>query len=426
MVVYIFYKNVKIGLRDALIQFFLCEWGCAILNKIFKQSILLLVTALLVTVFSLDGNHVFAKSKKVKLNYTWTKMSVGEYIQLKVKNAKSSYKIKWKSSNKKVAKVSKKGKITGVGKGKCVVKAVVKISKKKKVTLKCNVTVKKSKYNGDILDPGSDKYIKYSEKRNTALPYLEYSTDYRLNMYYLEMNKNEVIFVNDGEEQQSGDMSSFDLNVYNVKTKKELTNATFSSSDTKVAKVSNNGVITAVNPGKCNIVVKINKKTLKCRVVIKNYSDIYYAAITRQTYELISMINKHRILELGYNPFVVRPELVDAAFIRVKEYYSDPNVKTHYRPNGKWFSSVLYEDMKLVTASKAGEELAYTWSKESQVDEQAKVAYQLLMDDPPHRAIFEDKDFQYIGVGGAKDFIVVNYERFLQTFWAFELYVPFK
>ena len=133
------------------------------LSKLFKQSILLLVTALLVTVFSVDGNYVFAKSKKVKLNYTWTKMSAGEYIQLKVKNTKSSYKIKWKSSNKKVAKVSKKGKVTGVGKGKCTVKAVVKISKKKKVTLKCSVTVKKSKYNGDVLDPGSDAYINYSE-----------------------------------------------------------------------------------------------------------------------------------------------------------------------------------------------------------------------------------------------------------------------
>ena len=63
---------------------------------------------------------------------------VGTKVKLKVK--KNGNKIKsttWKSLNKKVATVSKKGLVTLVGPGETYVKAIVKVKKGKKYTLKC-------------------------------------------------------------------------------------------------------------------------------------------------------------------------------------------------------------------------------------------------------------------------------------------------
>lgn len=72
---------------------------------------------------------------KVKLNKTKATIYVGKTITLKLKNNKS--KVKWSSSNKKVATVTKKGKVKGKKVGKATITA--KIGKKK---YKCKVTVK--------------------------------------------------------------------------------------------------------------------------------------------------------------------------------------------------------------------------------------------------------------------------------------------
>lgn len=57
------------------------------------------------------------------------------YIENKLKGAKAS-KVTWKSSNKKVAIVDKKGKITGISKGKATITATYK-----KKSYKCKITV---------------------------------------------------------------------------------------------------------------------------------------------------------------------------------------------------------------------------------------------------------------------------------------------
>lgn len=74
------------------------------------------------------------KKKQVKLNATSKVLVVRQSATLKVKGSKS--KVKWQSSNKKIVKVSKKGKITAVRKGKAVIKAGVSGK-----TCKCKVTV---------------------------------------------------------------------------------------------------------------------------------------------------------------------------------------------------------------------------------------------------------------------------------------------
>ena len=45
---------------------------------------------------------------------------------------------------------------------------------------------------------------------------------------------------------------------------------TFKSSNTKIATVGTDGVVTAVKAGKCNVTAKIGKKTYTCKVTVKN------------------------------------------------------------------------------------------------------------------------------------------------------------
>lgn len=72
---------------------------------------------------------------KVKINKTKASIYVGKTVQLKISGTKK--KVTWKSSNKKVATVTSKGKVKGVKKGTAKITATV--SKKKYV---CKVTIK--------------------------------------------------------------------------------------------------------------------------------------------------------------------------------------------------------------------------------------------------------------------------------------------
>ena len=74
-------------------------------------------------------------ASKIKLNKTKVTLNVNQTTTLKVKG--TSKKVTWSSSNKKVAKVSKKGKVTAVKAGKA--KITAKVASKKLI---CKVTVK--------------------------------------------------------------------------------------------------------------------------------------------------------------------------------------------------------------------------------------------------------------------------------------------
>lgn len=85
------------------------------MNK--KHIVLCLVMLLLVNLL-LPTTNVQAKTKKQPtLNKSKITLSVRKSYQLKVKNNKK--KVKWSTSSKKIAKVTKKGKVTAVRKGTC-------------------------------------------------------------------------------------------------------------------------------------------------------------------------------------------------------------------------------------------------------------------------------------------------------------------
>lgn len=96
----------------------------------------IIVSALLIASLAVTAVPVYSLAKaKVKLNKTKITLYVGKTATLKLKNNKQ--KVKWSSSNKKVATVSSKGKVKGIKKGKATITA--KVGKKKYT---CKVTVK--------------------------------------------------------------------------------------------------------------------------------------------------------------------------------------------------------------------------------------------------------------------------------------------
>lgn len=119
------------------------------MKRMKKTVMTLVVISMLLS--GLAGNGLAAgakkKAKKVRLNKTKVTLSVGKTTRLRVKGAKKQ-KIKWSSTDKRVAYVSRKGLVRGRKAGKA--KIVAKVGKKK---YKCTVKVIKK---------GSSSKVKWS------------------------------------------------------------------------------------------------------------------------------------------------------------------------------------------------------------------------------------------------------------------------
>ncbi len=112
------------------------------MKQIIKKSIITITAVAIMLTLAMPMSAEAASKKapkisKTKVTLTITKKKTKPAVQLKVKNA-AGRKVKWTSSNKKVATVSKKGKIVAKKKGVTMITVKVKGSK----TLRCKVTVK--------------------------------------------------------------------------------------------------------------------------------------------------------------------------------------------------------------------------------------------------------------------------------------------
>lgn len=137
--------------------------------KKFCRMFIVLV-ALVISMSCMSAMNVSA-AQKVKLNKKKVTIYVGKTTTLKLKNNKK--KIKWSTSNKKVATVSKKGKVKGKKAGKATITA--KVGEKK---YKCKVTVKKPK-NQKKSQTARDKVI------NACIKYGELSMESNSKCYSL-------------------------------------------------------------------------------------------------------------------------------------------------------------------------------------------------------------------------------------------------
>lgn len=159
--------------------------------------------------------------KKVTLNMEKGPKSIT--LNVYDDNTKDALKVTWASSNNKVAKVSKNGKVTAVGAGKATITATHKDTGK---TLKCVVTVKaKSTENADKV-----KKITGDAK----------------------------VSVKVGEKK-----------TLNIKVKPAGAKVTFKSSDTSIVKVGKDGQIKGVKAGKATITVSGGGVEFKIKVTVK-------------------------------------------------------------------------------------------------------------------------------------------------------------
>ncbi|SDM21015.1 Host cell surface-exposed lipoprotein [Kandleria vitulina] len=94
----------------------------------------MIALALITAVTVVLPNQVVNVEAKTSMKRT---IYVGQTLKLYVIGVKKK-KVKWKSTNKKVAKVSKKGKVKGLRPGKATI--IAKVGKR---SLKCKLTVKK-------------------------------------------------------------------------------------------------------------------------------------------------------------------------------------------------------------------------------------------------------------------------------------------
>lgn len=123
-----------------------------------KAASLTLAAALVVTSVFCGGNDAQAavKAKKITMNKKKVNITVGGKFTLKVKKVtpkKANKAVKYKSSNKKIASVSKKGVVKGKKAGTATITVTSKSNKKVKATVKVTVKDKKQQTTPVVSQP---------------------------------------------------------------------------------------------------------------------------------------------------------------------------------------------------------------------------------------------------------------------------------
>lgn len=190
--------------------------------KQIKKAISFLLVMTLLVIFAFT-DHVSA-AKTVSLNKTSGTIKVGDTLKLKLKNAKG--KISWSSSNKKVASVTSKGKVTALKAGKTNI-----IAENEGKKYKCVLKVKSKKENTEQTKQPKKTTVTLSQ---TAA--------------VLEM----------------GSQIALSVSVNPVSLTDQVV---WTSSDESVATVLN-GIVTGVNAGTCIISATVNGSSASCTVQV--------------------------------------------------------------------------------------------------------------------------------------------------------------
>ena len=196
-------------------------------KKMFTVMLALCV-ALSMAMASVTANAATKKPKKIYLKATSTTVDIKGKVKVsvyKTKPSKASKSVKWKSSNKKVATVSKSGYVTGKKKGTVKITATSKKRKKVKKTVKIKVTNLKAK--SVTLNKKSASLLKGEKTQVKATV------------------KGQTGFYNQG--------------------------VTWKSSNTSVATVTSKGIVTAKKAGKTTITAteKGGSKKATCSVTVQ-------------------------------------------------------------------------------------------------------------------------------------------------------------
>ena len=237
---------------------------------------LFLCLVMLATTVIPDRSYAASISKKKVTVY------VGNTTTLSVKGTKKT--VKWKSSNKKVATVSSKGKVTGKKTGTAKITATIGKKKytctvtvkKKPAISKKTVTLRKGKSTTLKLNNATAKKVTWSSKnkkvakvsRTGKVTGVKKGTTTIYAKYNGKKYSCKVTVKGDPK------LSKAKLSLTaGKKAKLSLVDAvksvSWSSSNKKVAKVDKKGNVTAVSAGTAKITAKSNGKSYKCTVTVK-------------------------------------------------------------------------------------------------------------------------------------------------------------
>jgi uncharacterized protein YjdB len=142
------------------------------MKKMIKRT---LSFALILCMTILLGPVTHSQAATVKISQTKLSLTVGKSKTLKNQNTIKA--ATWRSNNKKVAKVTKTGKVTAVSTGTATITATV--SKK---TYTCNEVVYKSFKNGEKITFGTKAYYYSNEYSNELEDYSYQSKNFNTGM----------------------------------------------------------------------------------------------------------------------------------------------------------------------------------------------------------------------------------------------------
>ncbi len=213
---------------------------------------------------------------------------IGDSYTLKVNHSKLTPT--WSSADKTIAKVSSKGKVTGVKDGVTTIKAKVG-----DVTLKCTFTVTKYPTTYENFKTKRNTYLKKSKTDLKSLVKIPKGTSLKVTkVYYSDTwslgyttynGKNGWVILNKCKYLNGSINGTTYLtrpylaeksttvylqNVYYIKVKEAGSTTTYSSENKKIARVAKNGKIRGLKAGTTSINVKSGSAKLKFKITVKN------------------------------------------------------------------------------------------------------------------------------------------------------------
>ena len=211
------------------------------------------------------------KKKKVALNKKKLTLTVGKTYKLKLKNNKK--KIKWSSSKKKVATVSKTGKVKAKKAG--TARITAKVGKKKYV---CKVTVKNKKKTTKTTTTKKPTVTKAPANNTNTVKATPSPTPYvAAQSFTLSGYPSEIELVGDN-----------DYEIYGLDVKVSPSNATekvkFTFSDDDLAKVDANYNFIPTGVGKVKVTASISngqKQTFECKITKATELGIHDPSVYR-------------------------------------------------------------------------------------------------------------------------------------------------
>lgn len=194
----------------------------------------ILLIALVLIMCSIQPSTASAAQKHYVINAdVYYEIQRGETLPLYVVGHKNSSKVKWKSSNPKIASVNSKGVVTGKKGGNVVITA----------------TIGKEKYKTEVEVISGEEII--------------YDKDINSNSKNDSLYDEPIAVINyDKKTLSSGETVQLKITGTNKKI-------TWKSSNSSIATVSKKGVVTAISPGKATITGSFKENGYICEIDCK-------------------------------------------------------------------------------------------------------------------------------------------------------------